>query len=201
MIKAVVFDLDGVYFTQGSIESFLSNFPKKATDKEYILHVLAKSDEMAKFKKGIISEEEYWSYVRKEFGSNPSLLEISKLYMDSYKTDPGVVITVKKVHSLGIKTCICTNNYPTRINALNQKFNFLNDFDIHVFSYEVGAMKPDPKIFQTLIEKSGCLPGEIIFADDKQSNVDAALSLGINAFLYTSFEDFLFQLRSLGLEI
>jgi putative hydrolase of the HAD superfamily len=99
---------------------------------------------------------------------------------------------------MGIKTCICTNNFPTRINALNQKFNFLSDFDIHVFSYEIGAIKPDSKIFQTLIDRSGCLPQEIVFADDKQGNVDAALSLGINAFLYTDFENFVSELKNLG---
>lgn len=201
MIKAVVFDLDGVYFTQESIDAFIKNFPKKITDPDRMLYVLAKSDEMAKFKKGILSETDYWSYVQTEFGAKISLDEISQLYMDSYKVNPSVVDVVKKVRKLGIKTCICTNNYPTRINALDKKFNFLNDFDVQVFSYHVGAMKPDLKIFETLIEKSGCQPNEIIFADDKQSNVDAALSLGINAFLFTSFDKFILQLQQLGIAI
>lgn len=201
MIKAVTFDLDGVYFTQESIDSFIKNFPKKITDPDQILYVLAKSDEMAKFKKGIITQEAYWSYVQKEFDTTISIDEISQLFMDSYKTNPNVVEVVKKVHKLGIKTCICTNNYPTRINALNKKFNFLNDFDVQVFSYQVGAMKPDTKIFQSLIDQSGCLPDEIVFADDKESNVKAAKSLGINAFLFTTFENFVHQLNQLGVAI
>lgn len=201
MIKAVVFDLDGVYFTQESIDAFIKNFPKKITDPDHMLYVLAKSDEMAKFKKGILGEADYWSYVQKEFGTEISLAKISQLYMDSYKVNSNVVDIVKKVRKLGIKTCICTNNYLTRINSLNKKFNFLNDFDVQIFSYQVAAMKPDPKIFQALIERSGCQPNEIIFADDKQSNVDAALSLGINAFLYTDFPNFLKTLTSLGVNL
>ncbi len=199
MIKAVTFDLDGVYFTQDSIDAFIKNFPKKITDPERMLYVLAKSDEMAKFKKGTLTEVDYWSYVQKEFSIEISLDEITQLFMDSYKVDPNVVEVVKKVRKLGIKTCICTNNYSTRINALNKKFNFLNDFDVQVFSYQVAAMKPDLKIFQSLIEKSECQPNEIVFADDKQSNVDAALSLGINAFLYNGFEDFLSHLKQQGI--
>lgn len=201
MIKAVTFDLDGVYFTQDSIDAFIKKFPKKITDPDRMIYVLAKSDEMAKFKKGILTETDYWSYVQEEFDIKISLEEISQLFMDSYKTDPNVVEVVKKVRNLDIKTCICTNNYPTRINALHQKFNFLNDFDVQVFSYQVGAMKPDVKIFQSLIEKSGCQPNEIIFADDKQSNVDVALSLGINAFLYTDFSSFLKNLSNLGVNL
>ncbi|MFA5026223.1 MAG: HAD family phosphatase [Candidatus Shapirobacteria bacterium] len=201
MIKAITFDLDGVYFTQNSIDAFIQNFPKKITDPDRMVYVLAKSDEMSKFKKGIISEVDYWSYVQQEFDTKISLEEISQLFMDSYQVNPNVVEIVKKVRKLGIKTCICTNNYPTRINALNKKFNFLNNFDVQVFSYQVATMKPDIEIFQSLVEKSGCQPNEIIFADDKQSNVDAALSLDINAFLYTNFPDFLEKLLILGVNL
>lgn len=201
MIKAVTFDLDGVYFTQESIDSFIDKFPKKITDWDQMIYVLAKSEEMTKFKKGIISENEYWPYVQKEFGVKISLEDISQLYMNSYQVNNNVVNVVKNVRKLGIKTCICTNNYPTRINALNKKFNFLNDFDVQIFSYQVGAMKPDLKIFQSLIKKTNCLPNEIVFADDKQSNVDAAVSLGINAFLYSDFSTFLKKLLDLGVNL
>jgi len=61
-----------------------------------------------------------------------------------------------------------------------QHFNFLSDFDVQVFSYEVGFNKPDPKIFQALIDRSGVLPSELFYADDNQSCVDAAKSLGIS---------------------
>lgn len=156
--------------------------------------VLKKSDEMMNFKKGIMSETDYWDYVNKSFGQNLSIEEVTNLIMEAYSTNQNVVDYVKKVRSMGIKTCICTNNFPTRINALNEKFNFLSDFNVQVFSYEVGAVKPDPKIFQTLIDKSGVLPQEIFYADDKEANVQVAKSLGINAITYTNFENFVSEL-------
>lgn len=191
MIKAVTFDLDGVYFTS---ESF-SNFKKSLGVHNF------NDDAMAQFKRGEISEDKFWDLTRQEFDIKLSNQEISELLADSYSVNQNVVDVVKKVRNLGIKTCICTNNFPTRINSLDNKFNFLNDFDVQIFSYQVGAMKPDLKIFQSLIEKSEYQPSEIIFADDKQANVDAALSLGINAFLYTNFDAFIKQLQYLGLVI
>ncbi|MEK7528088.1 MAG: HAD-IA family hydrolase [Patescibacteria group bacterium] len=82
-------------------------------------------------------------------------------------------------------------NFLSRINALNNKFSFLPGFDVQIFSYEVGDMKPDPKIFQTLIDKPGCLPADIVFTDDKNQNVLSAQSLGINAFVYQGFDHFI----------
>ncbi|HWS49217.1 MAG TPA: HAD family phosphatase [Candidatus Methanoperedens sp.] len=188
MIKAITFDLDGVYF---SSESF-SNFKKSLKIDNF------NDNHMTQFKKGELSEDQFWNLTSQEFNLKLSKEEIFKALADAYTTNQDVVDTVRKVRKLGIKTCICTNNFPTRINALNRKFMFLNDFDVQVFSYQVGAIKPEAKIFQTLIEKSACQPSEIIFADDKQSNVDAALSLNINAFLYKGFPDFLSKTKQLG---
>lgn len=197
MIKAITFDLDGVYFTEDSFKNFKSNFPKNTTDQNLVDHVLAKSDEMMNFKRGILTETQYWDFVNQSFGQSLSLDVITNLLMDSYSVNQNVVDYVKKVRSEGIKTCICTNNFPTRINALNKKFNFLSDFDVQVFSYEVGSVKPDLKIFQTLIEISGVFPEEIFYADDKEANVEAAKSLGINAIVFTNFEDFVKSLTQL----
>ena len=153
---------------------------------------------MTSFKKGELSEDQFWDSVRKQFSLTLTNQEISNLLTDSYSINQNVVDYVKKVLSEGIKTCICTNNFSTRINALNQKFNFLADFDVQIFSYQVGSIKPDLKIFQTLIEKSDCNPSEIFYADDKLANVDAAKSLGINAIVYTNFDDFVKSLTSLS---
>lgn len=189
MIKAITFDLDGVYFTS---ESF-SNFKKSLGVDSF------NDDAMTQFKRGEISEDKFWNLTRQELNIKLSNQEISRVLADSYSVNQNVVDTVKKVRSLGIKTCICTNNFPTRINTLNKKFNFLNDFDVQIFSYQIAATKPDPKIFQALIEKSGCRPNEIIFADDKQENVDSAKSLGINAFLYEGFDSFVSEIQKLGI--
>jgi putative hydrolase of the HAD superfamily len=201
MIKAITFDLDGVYFTESSFQNFKKNLPKTVTEEEIVNHVLFKSDQILQFKRGELSEDQYWNFVRDVLGVTLDNQTISKLLADSYQVDQNVVDTVKKVRSSGIKTCICTNNFPTRINALNQKFGFLSDFDIQIFSYQVGAIKPDPKIFQALINRSGCLPQEIFYADDKQANVDSARLLGIKTLVYKGFDNFISQLKTQGVNL
>lgn len=198
MIKAITFDLDGVYFTEDSFKKLKSIFPTNNSNPDFVEHVLKKSDEVMNFKKGIMSETDYWNFVNQSFGQNLSIEQITNLLMEAYSVNQNVVDYVKKVRSEGVKTCICTNNFPTRINALNKKFNFLSDFDVQVFSYDVGINKPDTKIFQTLIEKSGVLPSELFYADDNQGCVDSAISVGINAITYTNFENFTIELVKLG---
>lgn len=201
MIKAITFDLDGVYFTADSFPRFKRSLPKNVVNSSIVDLVLSSSQQMLAFKKGELSEADYWDYVRHNLGIDLDNSQIFQLLSDSYQVDQLVVDTVKKVRSLGIKTCICTNNFPTRINALDSRFHFLSDFDVKVVSYQIGSIKPDPLIFQSLISKSHCLPEEIVFADDHLVNVTTAKSLGLNAFLYQGFDDFVRNLQRQGVSI
>jgi epoxide hydrolase-like predicted phosphatase len=187
MIKAVTFDLDGVYFTPQSFKNFKTNLPKAVTDEDKVNWVLYKSEEMRSFKLGKISEDVYWNFVRRELGSSLDNQDIFKLLQESYTINPEVQSYVREVRAKGIKTCICSNNFVTRIRELDAKFDFQKDFDIRVYSYEVGAMKPDKAICTALINQTGVKPEEIIYADDDESKLQGAIDLGINAFVYTDF--------------
>jgi putative hydrolase of the HAD superfamily len=60
--------------------------------------------------------------------------------------------------------------------------------DIAVYSCELGIIKPEAGIYEKLREKAGCLYEEIVFFDDKVDNVNKALELGIQAFLWDGAE-------------
>ena len=48
----------------------------------------------------------------------------------------------------------------------------------------MGIRKPDPRIFQLALDQLGDIsPGQVIFLDDYQANVDAARDLGLQAIL------------------
>jgi len=80
-------------------------------------------------------------------------------------------------------------------------FGFLDNFDAPVFSYEVGAAKPSEEIFKALIERSGVNAEEIVYADDFNEAVETAKKLGIQALLYESFDQFIVELKNLGVKV
>lgn len=121
--------------------------------------------------------------------------------IDNYDTDENIVKTVKKVRQLGYKTAICTSNFPARINGLQEKFGFLNNFDVKVLSFEVGVNKPEKDIFMKLIEMSNVKPNEIVYADDSVESVDSAKELGITTYFYDNFENYVKFLRDFGVDI
>lgn len=51
-------------------------------------------------------------------------------------------------------------------------------------SYELGLLKPDKAIYQSVLARLNAKPEEVIFIDDKRENVEAAKSLGINGIVF-----------------
>ena len=51
-------------------------------------------------------------------------------------------------------------------------------FDEAFYSHEIGMRKPEARIYQEVIARTGLLPDELIFIDDKQENTAAAALQG-----------------------
>lgn len=64
-------------------------------------------------------------------------------------------------------------------------FDFLDMFDGGIFSYQVGLMKPDMRIYELLIKRYQIDPQTSIFFDDREENVEAANKLGISGIVFT----------------
>lgn len=201
VIKAITFDLDGVYFPNGKA-NFIKALGNLGISEDEAKRVFLKSDQMNKlYEIGKMTDEEFWTWVAKEWKIDKSPQELIELLIDSYDVDPNVVEIVTGVRKNGYKTLICSSNFPARINGLQKKFRFLDDFDAWVLSYEIGFNKPSKELFEELIKKSGVSAEEIVFADDRAENIDSAKSVGITTFLYENFDKFIDQLKSLGVKI
>lgn len=63
----------------------------------------------------------------------------------------------------GFKLALCSNlakPYGERV------FSILPALDTYIWSYEVGAIKPDPKIYEVVLEKLSCEAHEVLFIGD-----------------------------------
>ena len=84
------------------------------------------------------------------------------------------------------RTAVLTNNGPLLEEAMGHELERVGSaFDDLLFSWRLGATKPDPAAFAAATTTLGVEPGEVFFVDDSPANVDAAIAFGWRAHRYT----------------
>jgi len=200
MIKAITFDLDGVYFPKGKKE-FLNSLISLGVSRKNAEEVFFGDRMNKEYKLGKLTDDEFWSWAIKQWKLDLTPGEVIALMIKGYEVDKKVDELVKKCRENGYKTLVCSNNFPARISGLQKRFGFLKNFDIAVYSYEIGIAKPNSGIFKELVKRSKVKPEEIIFADDDSEKISGAKEIGIQAFIYEGFDKFIKELEELGVKL
>lgn len=82
-----------------------------------------------------------------------------------------------------------------------ERFPFLGWFEAIVVSGREKLIKPDPAIFQLLIERYRLDPASTVFIDDSRRNVDAAVAEGLHGIHFQHAAGLRAQLNALGMAL
>jgi putative hydrolase of the HAD superfamily len=99
--------------------------------------------------------------------------------------DPVMAQWARRLRAAGLKTAILSN-MPVTVRDYVLRCPWLPEFDVRVFSCEVGVCKPAPKIYKDCLNQLGAAPSDVLFLDDRESNVRAAQALGMHALLFAN---------------
>ncbi len=76
------------------------------------------------------------------------------------------------------------SNAPVEVARAIDRQPWLAAFTPRVYSCDLGAIKPDPAVYRSLLDVLGADAGDVVFLDDREDNVAAAGELGIEAHLF-----------------
>ncbi|MCU0667520.1 MAG: HAD family phosphatase [Patescibacteria group bacterium] len=127
---------------------------------------------------GLINEKQFWKLVEQSI-DKPLPKNKSKIWQDGLASEPYPVIIkyATKLKTQGIKTAILSNTIEPMERIINLD-NLYKDFDYVVLSHRVGVTKPNPEIFNILLQKISIKPTECIFVDDVEKNIKTARAMG-----------------------
>jgi 2-haloacid dehalogenase len=100
----------------------------------------------------------------------------------------GTVAVLAELKDAGRELHALTNWSAEKFPIARGRYDFLTWFESILVSGEHGLIKPDPKIFELLLERIGRRAGDCIYIDDNPKNVEAAAALGFDAIRFDSPE-------------
>jgi 2-haloacid dehalogenase len=111
----------------------------------------------------------------------------------------GSVKILNALKARGEKVYAITNFSSEKWAIAQEVFPFLKLFDGAIVSAHEGLLKPDPAIYQRLLDRYALQAGDLLFVDDSLKNVAAARSIGMHAHHFVTAEAFAVELIERGL--
>lgn len=180
MIKTIIFDFGDVFL----------NLDKPATAKELKkLGISEFSEEMLqqnmRYEKGLITSEEF---IQSYSGNFPQLTS------EDFKSSWNAILIDFPRHRLEFlknlkkngkyKLILLSNTNHIHIDWVKENVEYFKEFeacfDAFYLSQEINLRKPDPEIYEYVLEQHGLKPQETLFIDDTKENTQAAAQLGIH---------------------
>ena len=179
MIKAVIFDMDGVLvnteplWSRGDKEFFKKRGIKY--NDEFKAEIIGKSqDRNAKFYKNKFNLKEPLSKIMEE-----RLKIIHSLYKSKISTKPGASSLIKHLHKNNYIIALASNSSMKLINTTLKRFNLNKYFSAKTSGEEVKNGKPAPDIYLAAAKKIKVKPSECLVVEDTGSGISAAKKAGM----------------------
>jgi putative hydrolase of the HAD superfamily len=163
--------------------------------KEFIDH----SPLLFRYETGHATRAEFYEEVREFGGFRGTFEQFCSDFGGIFTPIPPMVKAQAALRERGVPTYIFSNTNDLAIEDIRSKFTFYENFDGYILSYEVGAMKPNPKIYEALEKMSGRRGSEICYFDDRSENVEAGSARGWHAIVHEKPEASIAALKRLGL--
>jgi putative hydrolase of the HAD superfamily len=104
------------------------------------------------------------------------------------RANPAVLELVRDIRKLGMRTAILSNMPLDLLEELRSAFDWLDEFDVQIWSCDHGVIKPGAPIYRICLEALGCEPRRALFFDDRLRNVEGARAVGMEAYVFESAE-------------
>lgn len=200
-IQAILFDLGKVLVDFNFETGIQALHAACSISRDRLEEVLWDENWIRRYERGEISTREFHAYLCKTADLKLDLEGFCRTWSSVFL--PGVIVSEALLVALKRKypLILVSNTNEVHIDFVRSNYRFLDYFDHRIFSYEVGSLKPDRKIFERAIAASGHPAEALFFTDDREENVFVATELGMHAHQFKSELQLVAALYQAGVEV
>jgi putative hydrolase of the HAD superfamily len=155
-----------------------------------------------RYDRGDISAHQYWTEIARAAGAELSESQVEHLREIDLamwsRLNLSVLRWASQLRSTGLKTAVLSNMHDDMVQKVRKDPMWAETFDCLTLSSAIHIAKPDAGIFRHCLECLKVAPGEALFVDDREPNVQAAQALGIRGIVAPTPAHLRIQLEAIG---
>jgi putative hydrolase of the HAD superfamily len=188
-VNTIIFDFGGVILDIDPILTLNELKNLGVEDLDIFKSPYFQHDIMGKFERGILTPEVFRDKVREFIGINLCDQDIddawNALILDIPKERIKVLEDVKKNYPIFLLSNSNEIHYDIYVRDLQLRFGY-REFDQlftkAYFSFDLHLSKPNPEIFEFVINQHKLIPEQTLFIDDTAEHLEAASKLGMQTY-------------------
>lgn len=206
-VKAVIFDLGGVIL-DSPMDVFAAFEKERGLPPDFLNRIIVDSGTQgawARLERGELALDEFFDAFDKEIsgaGADISSRDLMTAITNAAGVRPDMLKAIGRIREAGFKVAALTNNWLLDEDTTPAMEEFKAMFDVFVESSREGLAKPDPEIYQLVLDKLEVKPEEAVFLDDIGRNLKPARQMGMATIKVSSTIEALAELENiLGLRL
>lgn len=166
-----------------------------------VRRTLLESSWLLELESGQLDSQSFYQRLRQTLQLNLDYQSFRDAFGDIFTPIPDMIAAQAALRARNIPTFILSNTNEIAVSHIRQRYPFFHQFNGHILSHEIGALKPAAAIYQALETQAGRRGTDLFYLDDLAENLAAAAQRGWQTALHTSPQSSIQLLRAAGFPV
>ncbi len=199
-IRAIIFDIGRVLIrvdisrATSGLASGLSLTP------EEVWSAIERDPLWPDWQEGRISPRDWHLHVTKRLGASLTFEQFTEVWNRALDPNPIQSESFLERLSKKYRLALLSNTDSIHMTEEEARFPFFRFFPIRIYSFRVGASKPDPVIYREALKACKVQAEQAVYIDDVTAYAEAAQRLGMTGIVFRSPQQLQSDLRAVGIE-
>ncbi len=199
--RAIIFDIGRVLIrvdvsrAMDGLASGLSLTPQE------VWSAIEKDPHWLDWQEGRISPRDWHLHITKRLGASLTFDQFTEVWNRALDPNPIHSEAFLEKLSKNYRLALLSNTDPIHMSNEEARFPFFRFFPMRIYSYRVGASKPNPVIYRKALQACKVRAEEAVYIDDVAAYAEAAQGLGMSGIVFQSPAQLQSDLRKLGIQI
>ena len=199
--RAIIFDIGGVLIRVDVSRATSGLACGLSLTPQEVWSAIQKDPHWMDWQEGRISPRDWHLHLSKRLGASTSFQQFSELWNRALDPNPIQPEPFLEKLAKNYRLALLSNTDPIHMSQEEARFSFFRFFPVRVYSFRVGASKPDPLIYREALKACKVKAEEAVYIDDIPAYAESACRLGMTGIVFQSHEQLQTDLTGLGIDL
>src|SRR5580765_894376 len=200
-LRAVIFDIGRVLVKVDVARAIAGLSQGVSLSPQELWNAIENDPRWSDWQEGRISPEDWHFHLGNRLGGSLTFEQFKQVWNSALVAEPIQPEPFLEKLSGNYRLALLSNTDPMHMSEAEARFPFFRFFPVRIYSFRVGASKPNPFIYAEALRACKVRAEEAIFIDDVPAYAQAAQRLGMTGLVFRSHQELQTNLRDLGVKV